>query len=65
MRVGDQLHAGLLHINDQTVGDDVVNPFGGFGASGNGAAIGGPANLDEFTEWQWVTLRDTPPAYPI
>jgi len=65
MRIGDRLHAGLLHINDQTVGDDVVNPFGGFGASGNGASIGGPANLDEFTEWQWVTLRDTPPSYPI
>lgn len=65
MRVGDRLHAGLLHINDQTVGDDVVNPFGGFGASGNGASIGGPANLDEFTEWQWITQRDEPPAYPI
>jgi len=65
MRIGDRLHVGLLHINEQTVGDDVVNPFGGVGASGNGATIGGPANLDEFTEWQWVTQRDVPTAYPI
>jgi hypothetical protein len=49
MAIGDRLHSGLLHINDQTVNDDVVNPFGGVGASGNGTSIGGPANWEEFT----------------
>ncbi|KAK0329481.1 hypothetical protein LTR94_036671, partial [Friedmanniomyces endolithicus] len=33
MAIGDRLQAGLVHINDQTVNDDVVNPFGGVGAS--------------------------------
>ncbi|WP_068081245.1 benzaldehyde dehydrogenase [Novosphingobium rosa] len=65
MALGDRLHAGLLHINDQTVNDDVVNPFGGVGASGNGTSIGGPANWEEFTHWQWVTIKSTPPAYPF
>ena len=65
MALGERIHTGLLHINDQTVNDDVVNPFGGVGASGNGSAIGGPANWEEFTEWQWMTVRATPPAYPI
>lgn len=65
MALGDQLHTGLLHINDQTVNDDVVNPFGGVGASGNGSSIGGPANWEEFTEWQWVTIKSTAPAYPF
>lgn len=48
MAIGEQLRVGL-HINDQTVNDEVVNPFGGVGASGNGTRIGGPANWEEFT----------------
>ncbi len=63
--IGNQLRTGLLHINDQTVADDVVNPFGGSGASGNGTSIGGPANWEEFTQWQWVTIRGAASAYPI
>ena len=63
--IGNRLRTGLLHINDQTVNDDVVNPFGGVGASGNGTSIGGPANWEEFTQWQWVTIRGKPPMYPF
>jgi benzaldehyde dehydrogenase (NAD) len=65
LALGERLNTGLLHINDQTVNDDVVNPFGGVGASGNGTAIGGPANWEEFTEWQWVTIKGEAPAYPF
>lgn len=65
MAIGARLRTGLLHINDQTVGDEVVNPFGGRGQSGNGTSIGGPANWDEFSQWQWVTVRDVAPAYPF
>jgi benzaldehyde dehydrogenase (NAD) len=65
MALGERLNVGLLHINDQTVGDDVLNPFGGRGKSGNGTSIGGPANWDEFSQWQWVTIQDTAPAYPF
>ncbi|MGC5799664.1 benzaldehyde dehydrogenase [Sphingomonas sp. NFX23] len=63
--IGDQIQAGLVHINDQTVNDDVVNPFGGVGASGNGTSIGGPANWEEFTHWQWTTIKGKAPAYPF
>jgi benzaldehyde dehydrogenase (NAD) len=43
-----------------------VNPFGGVRASGGGGRIGGPlANLEAFTEVQWVTLRSDLPAYPF
>ena len=65
MALGERLHTGLLHINDQTVADEMVNPFGGRGASGNGTSIGGPSNWEEFTQWQWVTIKDTPPSYPF
>ena len=65
LALGKRLRVGLLHINDQTVLGDPHAPYGGRGASGNGSRIGGPANWDEFTQWQWITVRDAPPAYPF
>lgn len=55
--VGDRLKCGLLHINGQTVADECVNPFGGRGDSGNGGSMGGPADAEEYTQWQWVTVK--------
>jgi benzaldehyde dehydrogenase (NAD) len=55
-----------VHINDQTVSDEANIPFGGVGASGTGARFGGPAaNVDAFTDTQWVTVRSEPPRYPF
>lgn len=65
LNLGERLRTGLLHINDQTVNDEVVNPFGGVRASGNGTSIGGPSNIEEFTQWQWLTLKGEAPAYPL
>lgn len=65
MAIGERLDCGLLHINDQTVADECINPFGGRGASGNGGSVGGPADWDEYTQWQWVTVKNTPPTYPF
>ena len=65
LALGQRLRVGLLHINDQTVLGDPHVPYGGRGASGNGSRIGGPANWDEFTQWQWITVREAPPAYPF
>ena len=65
LALGKRLRVGLLHINEQTVIGGLNVPFGGRGASGNGSRIGGPANWDEFTQWQWITVRDAPPPYPF
>lgn len=65
LAVGNRLNTGLLHINDQTVADEPHIPFGGNGASGNGTRIGGPASFEEFTQWQWVTIKDKPNPYPF
>jgi benzaldehyde dehydrogenase (NAD) len=65
LALGKRLRVGLLHINEQTVIGGLNVPFGGRGASGNGSRIGGPANWDEFTQWQWITVRDAPPSYPF
>ena len=65
MAVANQLHTGMIHINDQTVNNEFHVPFGGMGASGNGGRFGGPANLDEFTQTQWVSVMDQPIVYPF
>jgi len=64
-RVASQLKSGLVHVNDQTVNDDANNPFGAPGVAGSGASVGGPADLEEYTRWQWMTIKDTPPQYPF
>ncbi|MCX7170556.1 MAG: benzaldehyde dehydrogenase, partial [Proteobacteria bacterium] len=65
LALGNRIPTGLLHINDQTVADEPHIPFGGRGASGNGGRHGGPANWEEFTQWQWVTIKDSAPRYPF
>jgi benzaldehyde dehydrogenase (NAD) len=65
MAIAERLNVGLVHVNDQTVSDDGTMPMGGRGASGNGSRHGGPANWDEFTQWQWTTVRNKAPAYPL
>jgi benzaldehyde dehydrogenase (NAD) len=64
MEIAERVPSGLVHINDQTINDEATIPFGGIGASGVGRQ-GGLANLDAFTETQWLTLRATPPDYPF
>ncbi len=63
--LAERLRVGLVHVNDQTVNDDGYMPMGGQGASGNGSRHGGPANIDEFSQWQWLTLKDEAPMYPL
>ena len=61
----DRMRTGMVHINDGTLNDEAIVPFGGMGDSGNGSRYGGEASLDTFTEWQWVTVRDEPPTFPF
>jgi benzaldehyde dehydrogenase (NAD) len=65
LAVARQLPVGMTHVNDQSVDDESVVPFGGIGASGNGTRHGGPSNWDEFTEWRWMTIQDKPHPYPF
>lgn len=64
-RIADRLHAGIVHINDQTVMHEVFGPMGGLGLSGNGNNYSTLTNADQFTEWQWMTSREALPAYPF
>lgn len=66
LALAERIPSGLVHINDQTVNDEALVPFGGVGQSGTGSRHGGAqANLDAFTDMQWVTLRGDLPRYPF
>lgn len=64
-RVADALRSGVVHINDQTVVHGVYGPIGGAGMSGNGFGHGTVTNIDQFSEWQWITTRSHLPDYPF
>jgi benzaldehyde dehydrogenase (NAD) len=64
--LADRIPSGLVHINDQTVDDEAVAPFGGLAASGTGSRFGGAAaNIEAFTETQWLTLQGEISPYPF
>ena len=63
--VAEQLRAGMVHVNDSTVNEEPPAPFGGFGCSSNGGHFGGVANLELWTEWQWMTSRDKAEPFPF
>ena len=66
LALADRIPTGIVHINDQTVGDEANVPFGGVAASGTGSRFGGAtANIEAFTETRWVTMRAQPAAYPF
>jgi benzaldehyde dehydrogenase (NAD) len=65
MKIAERLNTGLVHINDQTINDDPRVPFGGMGASGNGGRFGSVSNLEEFTTWRWMTIREKGHPYPF
>jgi benzaldehyde dehydrogenase (NAD) len=63
LAIANRIKAGMVHVNDQTINDEAIIPFGGMGMSGNGGRFGGEANYEAFTEWQWVTVRDEPKSF--
>ncbi|MBO0843068.1 MAG: aldehyde dehydrogenase family protein, partial [Nocardioides sp.] len=65
LELSDRIRSGAIHINDQTVDDEAVAPFGGAKASGTGGHFGTTANLDTFCDLQWVTVQSDIEKYPF
>ncbi|GAA3092597.1 benzaldehyde dehydrogenase [Streptosporangium carneum] len=66
LALADLVPTGIVHVNDQTVDDEAVAPFGGLLASGTGSRFGGGrANVEAFTETQWVTMQGNIASYPF
>jgi acyl-CoA reductase-like NAD-dependent aldehyde dehydrogenase len=64
LALADRLESGIVHVNDQPVGDEPQMPFGGVKDSGWGR-FGGRAAMDEFTELRWVTVQSGSHPYPF
>ncbi|MHA6248349.1 aldehyde dehydrogenase family protein [Pontibacter sp. CAU 1760] len=64
LRLAKQIEAGMVHINDQSVNDEMNTPFGGEKNSGIGR-FGGEWILEELTTLQWVSYQDEPRDYPF
>jgi len=63
--VDSRVRSGIIHINDQGIGDEPMAPFGGVKNSGYGK-FGGAAGIESFTEQRWVTIQHSGrPAYPF
>jgi acyl-CoA reductase-like NAD-dependent aldehyde dehydrogenase len=60
LALAQKIRAGIVHVNDQTVGDEPQMPFGGVKESGFGR-FGGTAAISEFTELHWVTVSASHP----
>jgi benzaldehyde dehydrogenase (NAD) len=66
LHLAERLPSGIVHINDQTVDDEAVAPFGGVAASGTGVRFGGfEANAEAFTETRWITAQGSIERYPF
>jgi benzaldehyde dehydrogenase (NAD) len=63
--IADRLRAGMVHVNDSTINEEPPAPFGGTRSSSNGGHFGGVANLELWTEWQWLTGRDKAVPFPF
>jgi acyl-CoA reductase-like NAD-dependent aldehyde dehydrogenase len=62
--LAQQIEAGIVHVNDQPVGDEPQMPFGGVKDSGWGR-FGGQAVMDEFTELRWITITSGTHPFPF
>lgn len=64
LEVARRINAGIVHVNDQPVNDEPQMPFGGTKDSGWGR-FGVGFTVEDFTELQWLTTRDTKRTFPF
>ncbi|HEX3266832.1 MAG TPA: aldehyde dehydrogenase family protein [Gaiellaceae bacterium] len=63
LELAQRIQAGIVHVNDQPVGDEPQMPFGGVKDSGWGR-FGSTAAINEFTDLHWITVG-RPHPYPF
>lgn len=63
VRMARRIETGMVHINDTTIADEPIVPFGGEKQSGIGR-LNGRASIDELTTQQWVSVNHGRRQYP-
>ncbi|MDG9717472.1 aldehyde dehydrogenase family protein [Streptomyces sp. DH24] len=59
-----QIDTGMFHVNDATVHDEPIVPFGGEKHSGVGR-LNGEATLEAFTTQKWISVQHGRSAFPF
>ncbi|MYV47252.1 aldehyde dehydrogenase family protein [Streptomyces sp. SID2888] len=64
VRFARQIDTGMFHVNDGTVHDEPIVPFGGEKHSGIGR-LNGETTIDAFTTQKWISVQHGRSAFPF
>ncbi|CAM5672013.1 Aldehyde dehydrogenase family protein OS=Streptomyces alboniger OX=132473 GN=CP975_19585 PE=3 SV=1 [Streptomyces alboniger] len=64
VRVAKRVRTGMIHVNDSTVHDEPIVPFGGEKSSGVGR-LNGESTVDAFTTQKWISVQHGRSRFPF
>jgi aldehyde dehydrogenase (NAD+) len=64
VRFARRIETGMMHVNDSTVHDEPLVPFGGEKYSGMGR-LNGDSSMEAFTTTQWISVQYGRSEYPM
>ncbi|KAF4410328.1 MULTISPECIES: aldehyde dehydrogenase family protein [Streptomyces] len=64
VRIAKRIETGMIHVNDGTVHDEPIVPFGGEKNSGVGR-LNGESMVDCFTTQKWISIQHGRSAFPF
>ncbi|WP_116213169.1 aldehyde dehydrogenase family protein [Streptomyces olivoreticuli] len=64
VRIAKRIDTGMIHVNDGTVHDEAIVPFGGEKHSGVGR-LNGDAMVDVFTTTKWISIQHGRSRFPF
>ncbi|MEU4494270.1 aldehyde dehydrogenase family protein [Streptomyces sp. NBC_00210] len=64
VRIAKRIDTGMIHINDGTVHDEPIVPFGGEKHSGSGR-LNGESMIEAFTTQKWISVQHGRSQFPF
>ncbi|MFI5757948.1 aldehyde dehydrogenase family protein [Streptomyces sp. NPDC051569] len=64
VRFAKRIVTGMMHVNDSTIQDDPLVPFGGEKCSGIGR-LNGDATVEAFTTQKWISVQHSRTGFPF
>jgi aldehyde dehydrogenase (NAD+) len=64
VRLARRIDTGMIHINDGTIADEPIVPFGGEKSSGLGR-LNGEATVEAFTTQKWISIQHGRSRFPF
>ncbi len=64
VRIAKRIDTGMIHVNDGTVHDEAIVPFGGEKHSGVGR-LNGDSMVDVFTTTKWISIQHGRSRFPF